>query len=565
MNMTVNNWRLTTARLRLEREWRIWNMNRQVVAHSQPESDQRPVVLFNASSRLDGFSQNAAFTLLTSWGLQLRGVPVIHFACQTGMTRCVLGTFPNDHRQLPPCQACIAQSKKMYVSAETRWFAYQPNPDLAIALDGLNLDGLSDFEFPFEIHQSLTADRGLPSTNSGQPSIPLADLVLPSLRWALRRHHLKDDESTRFFLREYIQSAYRVAVEFMALLAHTKPQAVVLFNGLQFPEAVSRWVAQQYGVPVITHEVGFLPFSVFFTHGQATAYPIEIPDEFELSPEQFARVEAQHQRRLQGDFTMAGITFWPQMNELDEDFLKFAERFKQIVPVFTNVIFDTSQVHANTIFEHMYAWLDLVLKLINSHPDTLFVIRAHPDEMRAGKQSRESVRQWIAANKVDQLPNVVFVPSDAPLSSYELIRRSKFVLVYNSSIGLEATLLGAPVLCGGKARYTQYPTVFFPPTSQAYRDMAEEFLNAEHINVPQEFAHNAWRFLYYQFFRAALPLDRYLEAHPTPGYVQLKRFSWRDLLPDNSPVIQVIVDGILIGKPFLMPDDSAPPSVSSDQ
>lgn len=542
--------RLTTARLRLEREKRIRALTHQVKINTRPATDLRPVVMFAASTRLGGFSQNAAFALLTAWGLQLQGVPVIHFACRAGMSRCVLGTNPDDYRQVPPCKACVAQSQRMYASATTKWFGYQPDAELAAAIKDLCLDDLSVLGLPIP---------------SFAIQIPLGSLVLPSLRWALRRHHLIDDEATRFLLREFIQSAYWVAVEFAALLAETDPRAVVLFNGLQFPEAVARWVARQFGIPVITHEVGFQPFSAFFSHREVTAYPIDIPDDFELSPEQRARIEAHLSRRFQGEFTMAGITFWPEMNALSEDFLQRAAQFEQIVPVFTNVIFDTSQVHANTIFPQMFAWLDLVLEVIWAHPETLFVIRAHPDEMRAGKQSRESVQQWVAANHVDQLPNVIFVGSDENLSSYDLIRRSKFVMVYNSSIGLEATLLGAAVLCGGKARYTQYPTVYLPSTPQAYCEMAEEFLATENIAIPLEFERNAWRVLYHQFYRASLPLDHYLESHPTPGYVQLKAFSWCDLLPENSPTMRVILDGILNGEPFLMPEESGQSSAVSGQ
>ena len=379
--------------------------------------------------------------------------------------------------------------------------------------------------------------------------------MLPSLRWALRRHHLNDDEATRYLLREYIQSAYRVAVEFDSLLSEIEPQAVVLFNGLQFPEAAARWVALQQGIKVITHEVGFQPFSTIFSDGEVTAYPFDIPDDFELSPKQQARIDAQLGRRFQGDFTMAGITFWPEMNSLNEEFSKYAAQFEQIIPIFTNVIFDTSQVHANTIFPHMFAWLDLLLDVICEHPETLFVIRAHPDEMREGKQSRESVQSWVITNGVDQLPNVFFVASDEALSSYDLIQRAKFVIVYNSSIGLEATLLKVPVLCGGQARYTQYPTVFFPQTPADFREMAEQFLDAANIEIPSDFERNARRVLYHQFYRSSILLGDYIEAHPTPGYVQLKRFSWRDLLPENSPTMRVIVNGILIGEPFLMPDD----------
>ena len=118
------------------------------------------------------------------------------------------------------------------------------------------------------------------------------------------------------------------------------------------------------------------------------------------------------------------------------------------------------------------------------HPETLFVIRAHPDELRVRKSSRETVEGWVASRGVDKEPNVVFVGPRETLSSYELIQRSKFVMVYNSTIGLEASIMGAAVLCAGKARFTQYPTVFFPQTVEEVRRKMKEFLEAEKIDVP---------------------------------------------------------------------------------
>jgi len=59
-------------------------------------------------------------------------------------------------------------------------------------------------------------------------------------------------------------------------------------------------------------------------------------------------------------------------------------------------------------------------------------------------------------------------------------------MIYNSTIGLEASIMGTPVLCAGKARFTQLPTVFFPLTQDAFREKAEIFLNAKAIDVPPE-------------------------------------------------------------------------------
>jgi hypothetical protein len=511
---------------------RVRRLNREVSANAESAANQAPVIFFNASTRLMGLSLNAAYNLIASWAVRLSGVPVVNFVCERGMTRCVLGTNRDDPAQLPPCSGCIAQSRAVYAHSERQAFHFEPDAEIAQAVEGLTLERLMTFTFQ---------------------DVPLGGLVLPSMRWILRRHTLIDDERTRALYREYLLSAWQVSRSFTKLLDAARPQAVVMFNGMFYPEAVARWTAWQRNLRVISHEVGLRPYTAYFTPGDATAYPIDIPDSFELSLEQNQRLDAYLETRMQGNFSMAGIRFWPEMRGLDESFLSRAAQFCQIVPVFTNVIFDTSQPHSNVVFEHMFAWLDMVLEIARAHPETLFVIRAHPDEARPGKESRESVASWVEQSNARALPNVMFVPPQEYFSSYELIQRSKFVMVYNSTIGLEASLMGAPVLCAGKARFTQIPTVFFPPTQSAFRQQAEDFLTTETIDVPDEFRRNARRFLYYQLYRTSLPFDAFIEDDGIwNGYVQIKNLDHSAFDPKNAPVLQTIVDGILNGSEFLL-------------
>ena len=514
---------------------RVARIASAVEANAPSDLVSAPVVFFNASTRLVDLSLNAAFSLLSSWGLRLAGTPVVNFVCHAGMTRCVLGTNPDDHRAPPPCNACTTQSERIYIHSHALRYVYERDHELEITLDGLDLPGLKDF-----IHED----------------IPLGQLCLPSLRWALRLHHLGDDELTCELYKAFMLSAWSVAQNFMKTLDQRLPEVCVLFNGIMYPEAAARWVAVRRGIRTITHEVGFQPFSAFFTDGEATAYPIDIPVDFELNDDQNAKLDSYLGQRFKGDFTMAGIRFWPEMQSLDDDFMTRAERFRQIVPVFTNVIFDTSQVHANQVFEHMFAWLDIVLELIQENPETLFVIRAHPDEKRGGKESRESVSAWVTRNRVHEFPNVQFIDSQEHVSSYELIQRAKYVMVYNSSIGLEATLLGTAVLCGGKARYTQYPAVFLPISPQAYKAKAQDFLEMETATVPEEFVRNARRFLFYQLFRSSLSFKPYLKESKRPGFVELQDFPWWQLAPEQSPVMRAIVNGVLHAEPFFVNHDA---------
>ena len=510
---------------------------RSVVRNSPPASGQ-PVAFFKASTGIDDLSWNSGFHLLASWALRLKGIPVAYFACHAGMSHCVLGTNRDDPHKAPPCASCVMQSKALYAGVPSkvesqksgvRWFDFQRDPELASQIEKLSVPELSTFHFQ---------------------GIPLGPLCLPGLRWILRIHHLSDDEATRYLLREYVLSAWNVARQFSKFLDETDPRLVIVFNGQFFPEATARYLAQQRGLRVVTHEVGLQPATAFFTDGEATAYPIHIPDDFELSDAQNVKFDAYLAKRFQGDFTMAGVKFWADMKGLDQAFLQRAAGFKQIVPIFTNVIFDTSQPHANTVFEDMFDWLDLTLEIIRAHRDTLFVIRAHPDELRVRKASRETVAGWAESRAIEAEPNVVFVSPQETLSSYELIQRSKFVMIYNSTIGLEASIMGAPVLCAGKARFTQYPTVFFPQTVDEVRSKTEEFLAAEKIEVPAEFKRNARRFLYYQLYRTSLPFGDFLEPSVRTTQTRLKTFSLDRLM--QSDAVQVILDGVLKDGDFLL-------------
>ena len=514
---------------------RIGQLARQVARQAKIIPGKQPVVFFNASTRLDYMSQNGAFSLLASWGLRLAGVPVVHFVCQRGMSRCMLGSTERNYFEIMPCERCMRLSRAAFAGAEVQGFTLEKDKDLESALAGLDVSELAAFSYQ--------------GTNYGEIS-------LPSVRWCKRRHHLEDDLKTRVLFTEFILSAHFIRQEFEVLIERVKPSAVVLFNGLMFAEAVAKLAAEERGIPVVMHEVGYQPYSGFFTTEESTAREIFLDNNYQLNDAQEARLQQYLEQRFSGSFTMAGIKFWPEMSQLDAGFLEKAGVFRQIVPVFTNVIFDTSQPHANVVFEDMFVWLEDVLSLIIAHPETLFVIRAHPDEMRTGKASHETVDQWVKINQVDQLENVVFIQADEFISSYELIGRAKFMIVYNSSIGLEGALLGKAVLCGGQAWYAHYQTVFFPKTPSGFTKKAEELLAADQITVPVEFHRNARRLLYYQNFRAALPFADFMDRHNLRGFVRMRKFKVSQLLPEWSPAVAAILRGLEIGeKVFTIKDE----------
>ncbi|MGD8822112.1 MAG: hypothetical protein PVG63_03340, partial [Anaerolineales bacterium] len=459
-----------------------------------------------------------------------RKIPARYLVCWQGMDQCVLGVISKGVSGTPPCRGCTSLSRRLFPARHTtRLIGEQPAPELQEALEDLSIDQMMNFEWG---------------------GYPLGQICLPSVRWVLRRHTLQEDQVTGRLYQRYLMASASLLGPLKKTFELEQPRALVVFNGLTFPEATAREVASRMGIPVVTHEVGIRPFSAFFSHEEATFRQVMFGDDFQLGQAENERLDAYLSQRFKGRFSMAGVQFWPEMTALPDWLQQKIMQHEQMVAVFSNVIFDTSQVYANTLFRDMFAWLDDVLRVASAHPKTLFIIRAHPDEDRPGKASQESVAAWAEQRGITRHPNVVFFPPSEYVSSYDMMQTAKFTLVYNSSIGLEGTLMGRPVLAAGRSRYTQIPTVFYPADRKQYDQMLSSFLTDESLNVPDEFVQNARRFFYFEMFHASLDLSPFMDSYPYSRYdVVFKPFNPATAFQE-SRALNTIVDGILDQTPF---------------
>jgi hypothetical protein len=194
------------------------------------------VVFFNASTRIHTMSLNAAFGLIASWTVRMGGHEVEYWVCQRGLHPCVLGTDRRAPHAAPPCSPCLELSDALYPPAKVQHLT----PDAAEAdrlrreLERLPLETLATWE---------------------QDGLAFGELTLPSVRWILRRHRLPDTAEVRTLFAGYLASAAGMAQTFRRALAGRKPRALVVFNGIFYPEAVARRMANKRH-SVVTHEIG---------------------------------------------------------------------------------------------------------------------------------------------------------------------------------------------------------------------------------------------------------------------------------------------------------------------
>jgi hypothetical protein len=123
------------------------------------------------------------------------------------------------------------------------------------------------------------------------------------------------------------------------------------------------------------------------------------------------------------------------------------------------------------------------------------------------------------------------------------------VLAYTSTIGLEAALMGKPVLVGADTHYRGKGFTYDVSSEEEFVTWLTDFslcppLTAEAIELARRYAYN-------YFFRFGLPFDLVEEGNITDGNVTLRFDSLRDLEPGKNKTLDVICDGILNNEPFL--------------
>lgn len=102
---------------------------------------------------------------------------------------------------------------------------------------------------------------------------------------------------------------------------------------------------------------------------------------------------------------------------------------------------------------------------LSTYEDIAVYLRVHPNLKKLQTSNVEGIQD------LKTYENSQVIPADSRVSTYDLIQNADIVLVFGSSVGLEATYLRKPALLLGKAFYQELNAVYIPNTHQEVMDM----------------------------------------------------------------------------------------------
>jgi hypothetical protein len=420
--------------------------------------------------------------------LSFKGAKCLFANCEGHLPICNIQNVNQGTRM--PCADCIKQQQKLFHQSGF------PNYSLP------HFVSQDQVRRAYQIVGSLDYKA---LENLSYEGISLGKLVQISTRWFLAGNNLTNDKQSLKSYRNFVISAIIVYQAAQALLKTTKPDLIFLLNGLFFEERIIHTLAESLSIPIVTYENGFMTNSFVFARNGIACY-------YDLSAH-WSTVKNTPLSRKQNDWldkyltdrqagNRAVIQYWPKREERIAEIKKklCLDNRKKVIVAFTNIIWDSAVQGRDIGFKGMFAWLHQIIAFFSRHSEYQFIVRIHPAEIRLkGRETKEGAVQFIRAAFPDLPSNIYIVPPDSDISSYRLIELAHLILTYSSTIGLEAVLMGKPVMVAGQTHYRAKGFTLDTDTGAEYFNRLSETLKMaeSEIDVDIEMARR-YSFLFFR-------------------------------------------------------------------
>ena len=179
---------------------------------------------------------------------------------------------------------------------------------------------------------------------------------------------------------------------------------------------------------------------------------------------------------------------------------------KKIVGMFPNIPWDGAVTGGGAVvFPNYKDWFEFTIKFFAKRDDSVLVIRSHPAEVNIGTDAgRESTATLINEIFGKTPSNIRILGPKHEINSYTLGENCDFGITFSSTVSLELTYLGIPIILCGCPPFKGKDVAFDVTSKEQYIELIEKGINGE-LSVTQERIDRLFRYLHYFFFMRTMP------------------------------------------------------------
>jgi Capsule polysaccharide biosynthesis protein len=144
--------------------------------------------------------------------------------------------------------------------------------------------------------------------------------------------------------------------------------------------------------------------------------------------------------------------------------------FGPCIVIALNSSWDAAALGRYRLFADSLEWIAETVDYLLRDTDATVVVRQHPAERLDFARTSDDYRAFLAS-RFGAHERLIFIAAADPVNSYDLMREALAFVVHTSTVGIEATMEGKPVITASTSYYSDLGFIWSAASLGEYRDL----------------------------------------------------------------------------------------------
>ena len=214
---------------------------------------------------------------------------------------------------------------------------------------------------------------------------------------------------------------------------------------------------------------------------------------------------------------------------------KVSSTYRNGVLLALNSSWDSAALGVHAVFDNSVEWIIETVKFLLENTTAQIIVRQHPAERLEIARTSDNYRSLLGEN-FGACQRLHFIAADDPINSYELLEQIDLVLVYTSTIGIEAAHMGKVVITPSNSYYSELGFVIKAKTLDQYFQSIMSGLSGKYF-ISEEMKKDSM----YCFYLTQCCNWIYSPFNPE-GFTDWSRYSLNELEGQKS--VEIILEAV---------------------
>jgi hypothetical protein len=288
-------------------------------------------------------------------------------------------------------------------------------------------------------------------------------------------------ENEKVILKKYIQSA--IYNDYLAKKTFTnkKPNLIFMSHGIYSDWGPAKDAALNLKIPVLSYAGSYLKNHFYFgilRRKKDTVWGLKKINKNKN------KSELEKKRKHLKQYLYNRYNYNDGF-DLKTKFRKSRHSFKQnsrkIVSVFLHLTWDASGETFGFDFRNLLEWSEFTFFYAKLNKEIKWIFKVHPAEKWHGTGDH----MYEKLKTLTLSPHIELLGPDEKISPLSLINQSRCIVTAFGTVGLEAAVLGKPVICSSGAHYAGFGFTYDWKTQTEYKKLLDNVHNLDTKNKNQ--------------------------------------------------------------------------------